>query len=74
MNITKNKIAAAALALAIAVMPCAYAAEPVAIGDAVRAGCGVKPNMNPSDWAKDDVNKAIENGIADNAEMHWQGV
>lgn len=73
MNITKNKIAAAALALAIAVTPCAYAAEPVAIGDAVRAGCDVKPNMNPSDWAKDDVNKAIENGIADNAEMYWQG-
>ncbi len=34
MNITKNKIAAAALASAIAVTPCAYAAEPVVTGDA----------------------------------------
>lgn len=73
MNITKNRIAAAALAAAIAITPCAYATEPVVTGDTVRAGCGVKPNMNPSDWAKDDVKKAIENGIADNAEMYWQG-
>lgn len=73
MNITKNKMVAAALAAAIAVTPCAYAAEPVVTDDVPKAGRGVKPNMSPSDWAKDEVNKAIENGVADNAEMCWQG-
>lgn len=66
MNITKNKIAAAALALAIAVMPCAYAAEPVAIGDAPKVSEERKTSATSvpgSDWAETYIEKAKKTGL-----------
>ena len=66
MNITKNKIAAAALAAAIAVTPCAYAAEPVVTGDAPKVSEERKTSATSvpgSDWAETYIEKAKKTGL-----------
>lgn len=66
MNITKNKIAAAALVAAIAVTPCAYAAEPVVTGDAPKVSEERKTSATSvpgSDWAETYIEKAKKTGL-----------